>query len=114
MNIRPFIVTHDEKFCIREGELCATDEEYAENWQGETNRRYLVWAESHLDAARWVQAHKKELGRIMPDKYTVFGLNANNRHGELHCLGDGDSPGEDEIDLDMFEEMFGDSRVVNL
>ncbi len=112
--IQPFIVTHDEKVCIEEGRRISTDDEYAENWQGECNYRYLVWAESHLEAARWVQAHKKELGRVLPEKYTVFGLRSQGRNGELHCLGDGDQPEDDKIDLDMFEEMFDNPRTVNL
>ncbi len=104
--MRPFIVTHDEKYVRMEGERCATDDEYAENWQGECNFRYLIWANSPLDAARGVQAHKKEMGRMMPDRYKVHSLRAAPQW-ELHTLGDGDQPEDDEVDLDMFEAMFG-------
>ncbi len=113
MDIKPFIVTHDEKFCRMEGERCATDDQYAEDWQGETNFRYLIWAESPLDAARGVQARKKELGRMLPDKYKVFKLRTGP-HWEIHNLGDGDQPEDDEVDLDMFEGMFGQSVEVEL
>ncbi len=97
MNVKPYIVTHDEKFCRMEGEV---------------THRYLVWATSPLDAARCVQAHKKEIGRILPDKYRVSGM--RGKHWELHTLGTGDCSSDDEIDLDMFEASFGDPQEVLL
>jgi hypothetical protein len=112
VNTKPFIVTHDEKFCHMEGERIASDDEYAESWYGEITHRYLIWATSPLDAARCVQAHKKEIGRVLPDKYKVFSM--QGKHWELHTLGNGDQPEDDKIDLDMFEDMFGHSQDVLL
>lgn len=112
MNVRPFIVTHDEKFCRMEGERIAVDDEYADKWEGEVTHRYLIWATSPLDAARCAQAHKKEIGRILPDKYKVFAL--GGKHWELHTLGTGDCSDDDQIDLDMFEAMFGHGVDVQL
>lgn len=110
--MKPFIVTHSDKICIEEGRRIEQDDEYANSWYGETTYRYTVWAESHLDAARKIQAHKKKIGRLLPDKYQVFGL--ADQSDRIWALGTGDDPDDELPDLEHFEEMFTNKREVKL
>lgn len=97
MNLMPFLVTHDMKFCDEESETY----------------RFLIWAESPVDAARGLHASKKEQELPLPDVYHVHPLRRGG-HWELHELGDGSYPERDRQDLDMYEEMFGEGKEVRL
>lgn len=113
MNIKPFVVWHSDAVLMKEAKLMAEDDKFAEEWQGSSTRRYLVWAESRIEAARAVQAHKKENNRLLVDEYEVCSL-IQGEHMKVIGLSDDDEGDSNEWDLNQYENLFGSPIKVRL
>lgn len=111
MNLKLFLVWHDEDVLTRELARIETDEEFAENWfGGPPTRRYLIWAESPRDAALGVQALKLEQKRELPKFYRVNPMKTGP-HWEVKELSEDDNA-DLEYDVDIYESMFSTQAVV--
>lgn len=76
------------------------------------SRRYIAWADSPVEAARFVDQLKQDQGRLLPDRYTVCAI-LTGQHGSVVELSHDDS-GSDKHDLNCFEELFGEGSAVQL